>query len=265
MRMTNYRRLLGLALVTLTAASLVACGKKDGAGSPTIGAGTEVTASAQATPAPSTAPSGAAPSIAASPAGYPATAQAYATAAVTAWAQRDSGRLAQLNAAGNPVFGTLSAGDFNRAFHLYRCDGAAGSSMCTFYNEVGDSLALRLQNALLGQAHAVVDGQWRPITFPEDLQAYARLALAAWTGHNTAAVALYTGTSGDSAFASVPAARRADGWTFDHDEGATGHLYYAFTNSAGDAVVLSFVNPGFASTPANRHGLVQKVIYQPHA
>jgi hypothetical protein len=76
-------------------------------------------------------------------------ASAYATAAVTAWSGGDTTRLGQLNDPADPVFSTLDSGDYTEAFGLYRCNGAAGSSICVLYNQVGDELDLRLQNSLL--------------------------------------------------------------------------------------------------------------------
>jgi hypothetical protein len=132
------------------------------------------------------------------------------------------------------------------------------------YNAVGDELDLRVLNSLLGQAHAVQDGQWHPITFPTDNRAYAEEAVHAWTGRNDAAVALLTGKPGATAFSAVPAAKRDDVWTFNHDEGGMGHLYYVFTNAAGDSIIVSMANEGFASVPPNRHGLIEGVVYQAH-
>jgi hypothetical protein len=196
---------------------------------------------------------------------FPADAPTYANEAVTAWRQGDHGRLAQLNDPADSVFSTLDAGNYNKQFALYRCDGAAGSSFCSFYNAVGDTLTLRVQNQRLGQAHAIVDGQWKPITFPTDFRAYAEEAIAAWAGHNPAAVSLLTGKSGDSAFAIVPAALRDTAWTFDHEEGAAGHRIELFRDAAGDSIGVSFAAPGVAPTPANRHGLIETIYFTPHA
>jgi hypothetical protein len=199
------------------------------------------------------------------PLSYPSTANDYARSALTAWRSRDAVLLRALSADGNTIFTTLDGGNYNRVFSLYQCTGAAGSSICAFYNEVGDEVDLRLQNALLGHPHAVIDGQWHPITFPTDNKAYAQEAIVAWGGHNSAAVALLTGKTGDTAFAGVPAARRGDNWTYTHEEGATGHLLYVFIDPAGDSIIVSFLNEGFAPTPANRHGLIEVVYYEAHS
>ncbi len=117
----------------------------------------------------------------------------------------------------------------------------------------------------MGRAHAIVEGVFTPISFPLDFQQYAQETLDAWLGHNSAAVALLTGKPGDSAFAAVPAAARSVGWTFDHAEGAAGHRYFEWHDSAGNAIAFGFTDPGLASPPANRHGLAQQVVYSPHS
>jgi len=197
---------------------------------------------------------------------YPSDAEAYTRKAIAAWRNHDTTVLASLNASSDTVFTTLSGGNYDNHFDaLYTCEGAAGSTYCTYYNNVGDTLRLQLNNQLLGKAHAIVGGTLIPITFPSDYQAYAQETLTAWQGHNTAAVSLLTGKTGDSAFGSVPASAREQQWTFDHTEGAAGHGYFLFKDSAGDQLAFGFADPGVASPPANHHGLVQQIAYTPHS
>jgi hypothetical protein len=246
------------AVVLLAAAALAGCSGSPGS-SPAPSGSTAASAPAVSATGPTgTGVIGTAPA-------FPKDAPAYATEAVAAWRQGDHARLAQLNDAADTVFATLDAGDYNKQFTLYRCDGAAGSSICTLYNAVGDTLTLRLVNERLGQAHAVVDGQWRPITFPTDLRAYAEEAVTDWSGRNAAAVSLLTGKPGDTAFAGVPAALRDTTWTFDHEEGAAGHRIELFVDPAGDSIGISFAAPGVAPTAANRHGLIETVYFTSHA
>jgi hypothetical protein len=200
----------------------------------------------------------------AAPASYPDTANAYAQAAIEAWRGADAARLAQLDDPADTFFPTLSSGNLDKSFALYQCTGAAGSSICAFYNGSGDEADVRLRNDRLGQAHAVADGQVHPITFPTDYQVYGQEALDAWRGHNSAAVALLTGKSGDSAFNAVPAAMRDQSWTYDHAEGATGHEYFEWRDAAGDSIAIGFANPGFVTVAPNRHGLIENVVFTPH-
>lgn len=257
--MTKKTRVFGVAIAAIAVGATIGCSNPGGSGTggPTGGTGQIGTSAPGLTSGPTDAPTTPAPS-------YPSSASAYATAAVTAWKNGDTNRLSDLSDPGNGIWSTLNGGNYNKVFHVYVCEGAAGSSICTMYNTVGDELDLRLENDLIGQAHAVIDGQWHPITFPNDFQAYAQEAVDDWTKHNTAAVALLTGKPGDTAFSAVPAARRNDTWTFDHEEGASGHAELIFVNSAGDSIIVQFAQPGVAPTPANRHGLIETIYYEAH-
>lgn len=255
--MRTGRRLGVAGLVAGAVMLLAACGGSGGAATPTT------------PPSVGVSPSGATESVG-TPAGsdtsvtFPDQATRYAEAAVHYWSVGDTARLGQLNDPGDPLFTTLNSGNYNKNFTLYQCTGAAGSSICAFYNEVGDEADLRLRNELLGHPHAVVDGQFHPITFPTDTKAYAQEAVTAWANQNTAAVALLTGKPGESAFSGVPASHRGDAWTFQSAEGAAGHTYYVFRNPAGDTLAIGFVNPGIVTPPPNRHGMIDNVVFQPH-
>jgi hypothetical protein len=199
------------------------------------------------------------------PTSLPSDADAYARLAVAAWRSHDAGALNNLNAPSDTVFHSLDLGNYDKRFDtLATCEGAAGSTYCTYFNTVGDTLRLQLRNELLGKPHAIVGGTLIPITFPTDFQAYAKEALDAWQAHNSAAVALLTGKPADTAFAAVPAALRTSAFTFTGTDGAAGHGYITFSDSAGDQVSFEFNNPGLVSPPANRHGLIQRVLYTPH-
>jgi hypothetical protein len=197
------------------------------------------------------------------PVTYPNSASAYATAAVTAWSTGDTVRLGQLNDPGDSVFDTLDAGNYNKQFSVYQCSNGDPASICVLYNKVGDELDLHVRNVLVGHAHALVDGEWNPITFPTDLQAYAQEALNDWGKHNTVAVALLTGQPNDSAFGSVPDSHRGDKWDFNGTQGAAGHVIYQWKGATGGIISIEFNDPGFVTPPANRHGLIQGVMFQP--
>jgi hypothetical protein len=221
--------------------------------------------SPSATPSPAASPT-ASPSPAphaVSTAGFPADAESYTTAAVGAWVAGDTGRLDQLRDANAGIFSTLSSGNYDKHFTLYLCQGAAGSTFCTFYNNAGDELVLRVVNQLLGQPHAVLDGQLRAITFPTDNQAYAQEALDAWLAHDDARIGLLC--TGDAAahLNAVAATHRTEAWTFDHAEGAAGSFYLTWRNPAGDGLVFRFHDPGIPPTPGPQHRIID-VIFQPH-
>lgn len=259
--MMRTSRLLGVTAVAMALGFTVGCANPNGGNTPGGGSDQLGTSAPGLTAPASVVPTTTPPPPAAT---YPNTASAYATAAVTAWKTGDTGRLSELSDPGNGIWSTLNGGNYNKAFHVYLCDGAAGSSICAMYNAVGDELDLRLENDLIGHAHAVIDGQWHPITFPTDYKLYAQEAIDDWGKHNTAAVALLTGKPGDSAFSSVPSSHRNDQWTFDSEDGGMGSEFFTFVNPAGDQLIVRFANPGIVPPPANRHGLITGVSFQPH-
>ena len=232
------------------------------------GSGTGPSASASATPA-GTGGGGASPAVTggtgatAGAAGYPTNAQDYAQAALTAWAAGDQARLDQLRDGGNQVFQTISSPAYDHHFHLNQCDGAAGSSFCTVFNNVGDELDLRLTNQLLGQPHALVSGDFHPITFPGDMRAYAQEALDAWIAHNTARVGLLLTPDAVTHLNAIPASRQADGWTYNDSQGAAGSSYLSWANPAGDRISFQFSNPGVVPSESPQHR-IHNVLLLPH-
>jgi hypothetical protein len=182
---------------------------------------------------------------------------------VNAWAAGDTGRLDQLRDSNAAIFGTLSSGNYDKHFGLYVCQGAAGSTVCTFYNGAGDELVLRLGNQLIGQPHAVLDGQLHSITFPTDNRAYGQEALDAWLGHNDARIGLLCTGDAASHLSAVAVSHRTETWTFDHAEGAAGSFYLTWRNPAGDGLVFRFHDPGIPPTPGPQHRIID-VIFQPH-
>ena len=103
------------------------------------------------------------------------------------------------------------AGCYNKVFTLSTCEGAAGSSYCRFFNEVGDDLLLRVNNSLLGQARALGTGSTLdPIAFPSDNKAYAQKALTAWLNGNDPALKLLTAKPFTTAQITALGANHAD-------------------------------------------------------
>jgi hypothetical protein len=196
------------------------------------------------------------------PVTYPQTASAYALAATQAWRQGKNSRVEQLVDPGNGIFETLSAGNYNKEFSVYKCASSGGYSQCAMYNKFGDILDLKIRDDLLGDAHAITEGVFTQITFPEDLKAYGQLAIDNWLRENKGAVSLLTGKPGSSAFNSVPEEKRTSGmWTYDRQDAAAGKIYHIWRGDAGDEIALAFNNPSVVPPPANRHGLVIDVLF----
>jgi hypothetical protein len=182
---------------------------------------------------------------------YPNTAEDYAKAAVAAWAARDLIRLDQLEVQDGQLHTLYQCnGCYEIHFTLVNCQGANGSTFCLFFNNVGDSLRLRLVNQFLGEPRAIGNGSiWEPITFPSDDKAYAQEALNAWLAGNDARLNLLTATHMTSAQVSALGANNAAQWAFGNPhnpydpDGAGGHSYYTFNDGAGHTLAFQFVDP----------------------
>lgn len=264
--MHQVRNRIGAGILILAAgAALAACTSPgSGAGgstpSPSGGAGGSATPAGNGGGQP--AQQAASPTPAA--AGYPSDAQSYAQATLTAWSGGDQARLDELTGPSVTVFGTISSSAYDHSYHLYQCEGAAGSSYCMAFNTVGDQLTLRLSNQLLGQPHAVVGGDFKPITFPADMQAYAQEAIDAWIAHNTACDGLLLTPAAVTSLNAIDPAHHADGWTFSDSQGAAGSSYLSWKNPAGDKIAFRFNNPGVVPNESPQHRIFE-VLWMPHA
>ncbi len=222
-----------LAAVLLAGCSATPPSPNSGAGTPP--AGTIGSGAGTANPT-ATNPTG----VSTNPPSFPTTADAYAQATVAAWLAHDTARLDQLKAADLKLFASIDlAGSYDTHYTLYRCDGAAGSSYCTLFNNAGDALTLQLQNQLVGQAHAVISGNFDPTTFPADNQAYAQLALNAWLNHNDIRLGLLTTDGAHTGMNAISASLRVAGWTFLNCQGAAGSTYCSWQLTA-QGKMLSF-------------------------
>jgi molecular chaperone DnaK len=196
------------------------------------------------------------------PVTYPQTASAYALAATQAWRQGRNSRVDQLVDPGTGIFDTLSAGDYDKEFSVYRCTSSGGTSQCAMYNKPGDILELKIRDDRLGEARAITDGVFTQITFPDDLRAYGQLTIDNWVRENKGAVALLTTKPGSSAFNPVPEEKRTSGtWNYDRQDAAAGKIYHIWRGDAGDEIALAFNNPDIVAPPPGRRHLVIDVIF----
>jgi hypothetical protein len=204
-----------------------------------------------------------APTSSPAPPTFPSSAEAYAQAGVAAWVGHDIARLNQLEVAGGLIHGLAGCdGCYNLAFTFKNCQGAAGSSYCLFFNEVGDELTMHLQNSLLGAPQAIVTGStFAQITFPSDNRAYAQEALNAWLSQNDARLKLLTKNAMTSAQVDALGPNRNANWTFDHSEGAAGSSYYDWRDGAGHTLAFRFINgpPAPSTGTASQHRIVDIV------
>jgi hypothetical protein len=248
--------LLAVALAVAPAGCTHPAGSAGGNG--TGGTGT---LSSGTTPAAST-PTDTGTAGAAGTQGYPGDPSAYTKIAVNAWLGGDQTRLDQLRDPANTIFQRVGSGNYDRHYTFKNCQGAAGSSYCTFDNAVGDELILRVANPKLGGPHAIMDGQFNPITFPTDMRAYAQECLDAWKADNTARVEYLTTPDAKTHLYAVSASHRADDWTFVDSQGAAGSSYLTWHNPAGDRLVFRFHNPGVVPGEGPQHRIVD-VLWNP--
>jgi hypothetical protein len=244
--------------VLLLALALAGCAQGNGQPSGAAGGFASLGSSGSAAPPPA-APLAASPG--ASPS-YPADAGAYAQAAVTAWLHGDQARLDQLRDPGNQILHTVGLGDYDRNYTFRDCQGAAGSSYCTFYNAVGDVLVLQLSNPLLGAPHAIVHGTFDPLTFPNDMRAYAQECLDAWRAGNLTRVGYLTQPDAKTHLLAVAASHKLDDWTFVDAQGAAGSSYLTWHTPGGDRIVFRFTNPGVDPSEGKQHR-IRDVLWNP--
>ena len=182
------RRIRRLLALSAAAAALLAAGACAGGGStpssgPTSVGGTDTLGSGLTPTATVAAPTAPAPTVVAVT--YPASARAYAEAILTAWAGHQLARLGQLTSSEVQEQLIEIPGAINTHWHYNRCDGAAGSSYCVFFNDPGDMITLRLTNALLTHAHAGVGATFDQVSFPTDPVEYVKKFIGAWQEGNT--------------------------------------------------------------------------------
>jgi hypothetical protein len=246
------RTLVAALVATACALALAACTKDHGAGGGGGGTGNTILGTAPQATMTSTPPS------------YPSTAEVYAKAAVAAWAARDIERLDQLEESGGTLHMLYGCnGCYDIHFVLVGCSGAAGSTYCRFFNNVGDGLLLRLSNPALGQPRAVAaGGAWDPITFPSDDKAYAQEALTAWPLGNDNRLKLLTANQMTSARISALGADRTAQWTYEGSSGAAGSTGYSWGDGAGHHLTFLFTNgPAAPTTGPNAQHRIKQIFF----
>jgi hypothetical protein len=145
---------------------------------------TDLTSSAPASEPPAATVSPAPQGVgSASPATYPATAKAYAQAILAAWKAKQQTALASLTTS-QVEDQIISIPLPNMTWTFIRCDGAAGSSHCAFYNNDGDVINLRISNTQLGKADAGTAVTFEQTSLPNEAKAYVQELLEAWRDDN---------------------------------------------------------------------------------
>jgi hypothetical protein len=118
------------------------------------------------------------------PVGYPNDARAYGLAAISAWVNGQKDRLDNLSGPGVATNFLNIPGSPDSHWQYSGCEGAAGSQYCTYRNNSGDQLQLRLTTQLLGEAHAVSEVVFEKTEYPSSAEGYVSGFILAWTNGN---------------------------------------------------------------------------------
>jgi hypothetical protein len=243
-----------LVVVTVLAAAAlaIACGTKQSPQSDatTQGSGVVVVTTTGSTAAPTTAAP--APTTAV-PISYPSDARAYAEAILAAWKNGDATTLAALTVSGVPAKYTGLSPQPNKTWHYSRCEGAAGSSYCVFFNDNGDMITVRLSNQSLGAAHANTDMTFDKTTFPATAKDYVKAFTDAWQQGNTWRMTALSKTDGSVTSYFTHYTPPDVGYLVcDDGGGAAGSTYVHVYNHVGLNHVMQVSNPALGQA----HGIV---------
>jgi hypothetical protein len=137
---------------------------------------------------------------------YPATAKAYAEAVLAAWKDKQTATLGDLTTPMVQEQILEIPGPPPQDWTHVRCDGAAGSSYCVFFNSDGDEITLRISNQLLGQAHAATQVTLDVPEYPSDGIEYVKEFVAAWKNSNKPRMLLLSKPSVVNLLGTAPAA-----------------------------------------------------------
>lgn len=180
--MTRHPRALAISAITLTLLATAACGN---AGAPPDAPATAHQPTAGNTPNTVAPPTIQASTAEAPPAPtYPSTAEAYAQEILAAWKNDPTGRSGDVTTAEVHEQILEIPGPTNQAWRYGRCDGAAGNSYCTFFNDVGDMITLKVTSQYLGQPHAGAGVVFDQVTFPTNPIAYVEEFVGGWQQGN---------------------------------------------------------------------------------
>src|SRR5215831_19069556 len=109
---------------------------------------------------------------------YPADARLYGESLLLAW------RTAQFTTVGNLVTADVllqlqTAPKLEPNWAYGNCQGAAGSTYCLFTNSDGDAATIRVDNQLLGKAHAIIEVKLDQTTYSNNATEYVKAFIEA--------------------------------------------------------------------------------------
>lgn len=175
----------------------------------------------------------------------------YAGAVLAAWSSHDWTRLALLTS-DHPAIRNI-AGHPDHHWTEIDCQGAMGSEYCSYYNNGGDEIIIRLTNAEIAAHHwhAASLNLWDAMSYPTDANAYTDKFLKGWIAGNKARMKLLSTSSVTSHFLSM--SPPDPGYTLTPD-GAAGHTYMHITGSGGFDATIALVNETVSAGNAHAIG-----------
>lgn len=168
---------------------------------------------------------------------YPNDARAYAMAAINAWVNGQTSRLAALTSSGAAVNFANVNGHPDSHWQYHRCDGAAGSQYCVFRNNNGDQLQLRLTSQYLGQQHAVSEAVFDRTEYPASAGAYVSGFILAWVNDNRQRMVVYANSKTVDFVTHYPA---PPNWTAQNNAPPPGGGYTYLFETSNDGFSMTF-------------------------
>ena len=159
---------------------------------------------------------------------FPKTAEGYAQAGLDAYGKKNTARLVDLTTnAAKAQFDDVHPS--NTHWHYHDCQGAAGSSYCTFDNDNGDRFQIQVDNAALGAPHGIINVVIDKTIYFPTADDYVREYMQAWHDGNTFRMKSLSNTDVTSYFTHYTP---QEAWTLAED-GTAGHTYVHITNLDG--------------------------------
>jgi hypothetical protein len=126
---------------------------------------------------------------------YPTTAKAYAQELLKAWSNKNYSRLDQLAvvSAVAQIKDSITYGGLpNTNWHYINCDGAAGTTHCTFRNDNGDETVIALNNSQIGHPTAVTEAPLDRTVYATSPGPYVANFIGAWSTGNRQRMLAYS-------------------------------------------------------------------------
>jgi hypothetical protein len=157
---------------------------------------------------------------------------------MSAWTAHKDDRLSDLTSDDAGASIATVPGGVDAHWHYNNCQGAAGSTYCLYDNNNGDRVQLRIDNATVGHAHAVVEFKFDPTVYAAAADDYVNAFMQAWKDGNTRRMQALSGQQVTSYFTHYTP---QDTWMLA-DDGAAGHTHVTISNADGFNQTVDVLN-----------------------